>query len=247
LPTIQGIIAIVDGEDGRFLALMDSTEVTVTRTAAATAIAAKHLARRDATTLTLCGCGVQGRAHIRALAHVLPLRTVRLFDSDPAQIGRLAADLSSVAGLHVEPVKDLAAAVRSSDVCVTCTSSRAPLLTREGLAPGLFVAAVGADSHDKQELAPDVLATSKLVVDHLEQCATIGDLHHALAAGVMSRDAVHADLPDLVAGRRPGRENDAEITVFDSTGVATEDAAAALLVYRKAVERGLGMSLDLGG
>jgi ornithine cyclodeaminase/alanine dehydrogenase-like protein (mu-crystallin family) len=247
LPTIQGVIVIVDGEDGRFLALMDSAEVTVTRTAAATAIAAKHLARRDATTLTVCGCGVQGQAHVRALAHVLPLRTVRLFDSDQAQMDRLVAELSSVGGLQVESVKDLAAAVQTSDVCVTCTPSRIPLLTRAALAPGLFVAAVGADSHEKHELAPEILAASKLVVDHLEQCATIGDLHHALAAGVISRDAIHAELPDLVTGRRPGRENDTEITVFDSTGVATEDAAAALLVYRKAVERDLGLSLDLGG
>jgi ornithine cyclodeaminase/alanine dehydrogenase-like protein (mu-crystallin family) len=247
LPTIQGIIAIVDGEDGRFLALMDSIEVTVTRTAAATAIAAKHLARRDAATLTVCGCGVQGRAHVRALAHVLPLRRVRLLDADPAQAHRLAAELAGVPGLEVEPVTELAAAVRTSDVCVTCTPSRTPVLTRAALAPGLFVAGVGADSHDKHEIAPEVLSTAKLVVDHLEQCAAIGDLHHALAAGAMSRDAVHAELPDLVTGRRPGRETSGEITVFDSTGVATEDAAAALLVYRRALERDVGSLLDLDG
>jgi len=246
LPTVQGVIAVVDGDDGRFLALMDSTEVTVTRTAAATAIAAKHLARRDATALTVCGCGVQGRAHVRALAHVLPLRTVRLFDSDRAQADRLAHELSAVAGLTIEVVDDLTAAVRASDACVTCTPSRAPLLGGDALTPGLFVAGVGADSHDKHELAPEVLAASRLVVDHLEQCATIGDLHHALAAGAVSLDAVHATLPELVTGRRPGRTTDAEVTVFDSTGVATEDAAAALLVYRRAVEAGLGVSLDLG-
>src|SRR5262249_6207209 len=246
LPTVQGVIAVVDGDDGRFLALMDSTEVTVTRTAAATAIAAKHLARRDATALTVCGCGVQGRAHVRALAHVLPLRTVRLFDSDRAQADRLAHELSAVAGLTIEVVDDLTAAVRASDACVTCTPSRAPLLGGDALTPGLFVAGVGADSHDKHELAPEFLAASRLLVDHLEQCATIGDLHHALAAGAMSLDAVHATLPELVTGRRPGRTTDAEVTVFDSTGVATEDAAAALLVYRRAVEAGLGVSLDLG-
>jgi ornithine cyclodeaminase/alanine dehydrogenase-like protein (mu-crystallin family) len=247
LPVIQGVILVVDGEDGRLLALMDSGEVTMTRTAAATAIAARHLARPDATTLTLCGCGVQGGAHVRALAHVRPLRHVRLFDSDPAQADRLAAELSSVSGLRVERVTDLAAAVRTSDLCVTCTPSRSPVLTRQALAPGLFVAAVGADNPHKQELEPEILTVAKLVVDNLEQSATIGELHHALERGVLSRAAVHAELPDVVAGRRPGREHDAEITVFDSTGTATEDAAAALLVYRKAVARGLGLRLDLEG
>jgi alanine dehydrogenase len=247
LPVIQGVILVVDGENGRLLALMHSGEVTLTRTAAATALAARYLARRDAATLTLCGCGVQGGAHVRALAQVLPLREVRLFDSDAAQVERLAAELVAVPGLRVERVTDLAAAVRTSDVCVTCTPSRTPVLTREALAPGLFVAAVGADHPAKQELEPEILAVAKLVVDHLEQCATIGELHHALARGVLSRAAVHAELPDLVAGRRPGRENDAEITVFDSSGTATEDAAAALLVYRKAVARGVGLPLDLEG
>jgi alanine dehydrogenase len=247
LPTIQGVILVVDGENGRLLALMDSGEVTVTRTAAVTAIAARHLARPDAATLTLCGCGVQGGAHVRALAHVLPLRHVRLFDSDPAQAERLAAELSSVTGLRVERGTDLVAAVRTSDVCVTCTPSRVPVLTRAALTPGLFVAAVGADSADKQELEPEILTGAKLVVDHLEQCATIGELHHALARGLLSRAAVHAELPDVVAGRRPGREHDAEVTVFDSSGTATADAAAALLVYRKAVARGVGLPLDLEG
>ncbi len=247
LPAIQGVILLVDGENGRLLALMDSSEVTVTRTAATTAIAARHLARAAATTLTLCGCGVQGGAHVRALAHVLPLRDVRLFDADAAQAERLAAELSSVPGLRVERVTDLAAAVRTSDVCVTCTPSRSPVLTRAALAPGLFVAAVGADSASKQELEPEILTGAKLVVDSLEQSATIGELHHALARGLLGRADVHAELPDVVAGRRPGREDDAEITVFDSTGMATEDAAAALLVYRKAVARGVGLPLDLEG
>jgi ornithine cyclodeaminase/alanine dehydrogenase-like protein (mu-crystallin family) len=247
LPTIQGVILVVDGEDGRLLALMDSAEVTVTRTAAATAIAARHLARPDSATLTLCGCGVQGAAHVRALAHVLPLRRVRLFDADPAQAARLAAALASGSDLQVERVTDLAAAVRASDVCVTCTPSRAPVLTCEALVPGLFVAAVGADGAGKQELEPEILARAKVVVDHLEQCAAIGELQHALARGVLSRAAVHAELPDVVAGRRAGREHDAEVTVFDSSGTATEDAAAALLVYRGAVARGMGVSLDLAG
>ena len=112
--------------------------------------------------------------------------------------------------------------------------------------PGCFVAGVGADNEQKHELAPDLLARSVVVVDVLEQCARIGDLHHALAAGAIRREDVHAELADVVTGRRPGRRSASEITVFDSTGTALEDVAAALLVYERAVEQGSGMVVRLG-
>ncbi len=110
---------------------------------------------------------------------------------------------------------------------------------------GTFVAAVGADSEEKQELDPELLHASRVVVDHLEQCAAIGELHHALSRGILSRSQVHGELHQVVAGHRPGRTSPHEIFIFDSTGVALEDVAAARLVYERAVEAGVGTVIPL--
>ena len=209
LPAIQGVIVLCDADNGCPLAVMDSMEVTARRTAAATAVAAKWLARPDASTVTVCGCGSQGREQLRALARVLPLRRAYAFDLDEAKARAFARDLSAELGFEITPARDHAEAVRSSDVCVTCTPSRAPFLMRDHVAPGTFVAAVGADSSDKQELDPRLMAEAVVVVDVLDQCASIGDLHHALEAGVLTREAVHAELADVVTGRKPGRRSDA--------------------------------------
>jgi alanine dehydrogenase len=246
LPAIQGVIVLCDADNGCPLAVMDSMEVTARRTAAATAVAAKWLARPGSSTVTVCGCGSQGREQLRALSRVLPLRRAFAFDLDQAKAQAFARDLSQELGLEVTPTGDHAAAVRNSDVCVTCTPSRAPFMMRDHVVPGTFVAAVGADSPDKQELDPRLMAEAVIVVDVLDQCASIGDLHHALEAGVLTREAVHAELADVVTGRKPGRRSDQEITVFDSTGTAIEDVAAAVLVYERALAAGLGLAVDLG-
>lgn len=246
LPTIQGVIVLCDATDGRPLAVMDSMEITVRRTAAATAVAAKRLARPDAHTATLCGCGVQGRAQLRSLARVLPLRRAFAFDADPAAARAFAAELAPELGLEVTAVTDLAAAVAASDVCVTCTTARKAFLMKEHVRPGTFVAAVGADHPEKQELDPRLMASAVVVADVLEQCASIGDLHHALAAGAMVREAVHAELAEVVSGRKPGRRSAEEITIFDSTGTALQDVAAAAVVYEKAVARAIGLDVALG-
>jgi alanine dehydrogenase len=246
LPAIQGVIVLCDGDDGRPLAVMDSIEVTIRRTAAATAVAARRLARPDAKVVTICGCGNQGRAQLRALARVLPLQRAYAFDADEAAARAYARDLSAELSLDVRPVTDHVEAARGSDVCVTCTPSRQPFLFRDHVKVGTFVAAVGADSPDKQELDPALVAASVLVVDVLEQCASIGELHHALDAGVVTRRSVHAELADLITGRKPGRRSAEEITIFDSTGTALEDVAAAAVVYEKAVASGAGLTVALG-
>jgi alanine dehydrogenase len=130
---------------------------------------------------------------------------------------------------------------------VTCTPSRTPLLRREDVAGGTFIAAVGADNEDKVEIDPALMAAGTIVVDSLEQCATIGDLHHALARGALSMADVHAVLADVVAGRKPGRTSADEITIFDSTGVAIEDVAAAAVAYERAIALGRGITIDLAG
>jgi alanine dehydrogenase len=240
LPTIQGVVALCDAENGRLLALLDSIEITRLRTGAATAVAAKYLARPDSAVLSLFGCGRQARAQTECLATVLPLARVYASDINPlaAQgFARWARDTQGLETTVLEPGAALRQA-RSSDVIVTCTPAREYFLTRREVAPGAFVAGVGADAADKQELEPALLAESTLVTDVLEQCAVIGDLHHAIAAGLLDRAAVHAELAEVVAGTKPGRRRAEEVTVFDSTGTALEDVAAAALTYQRALARG---------
>jgi len=245
LPTIRGTLVLADAETGEPLAMMDSASVTALRTGAATAVAARRLARRDARSATIVGCGAQGDIQLAAIAAVLPLQQVRVYDTDGARAEALAARARAALPLRVEAATDLRAAVRGSDVCVTCTPSRRWVVGRDDVAPGTFVAAVGADAHGKQELEPSLLRASTVVADVLEQCAEIGELQHALAAGLMTRAEVHAELADVVVGRRPGRTRDDEITVFDSTGTALQDVAAALVVYEKATALGRGTEVKL--
>jgi len=245
LPTIQGVVVLSDARNGRVLAIMDSMEITILRTAAATALAARHLARPDAAIVTVCGCGAQGAAQLAAVVAARAVTRVFAHDRDHATAVRFARERTHALGITVEATADLASAARQSDIVVTCTPSRAPLLGVGDVRPGTFIAAVGADSDDKQELHPALLAAATLVVDSLEQCASIGDLHHALAAGLLTRDAVHAELGEVVAGLRRGRTSVDEITIFDSTGTALQDVAAASMVYERACAAAAGATVDL--
>ncbi|MFL6845041.1 MAG: ornithine cyclodeaminase family protein [Allosphingosinicella sp.] len=245
LPTIQGAILLCDGESGSLLAVIDSIEVTLRRTAAATALAARFLARRDSRTLLICGCGEQGAAHVAALRRVLPLEKGMAWDLDPKR-AQAFARAQSDAGFAMETAGDLAAAAAASDVIVTCTTARSPFLQASFVRPGTFVAGVGADSPDKSELDPELMRRSTVVADIAAQCLAMGDLNHAVAAGLMAEGDVHAEMADLVSGRKRGRASAEEITLLDSTGTALQDCAAAATIFRRAMDAGHGRSIDLG-
>ena len=243
LPTIQGLLVLFDATDGTPLAVMDSIEITCLRTAAASAVAAKYLSRDDARVLTIIGCGAQAMPHVRALRAVRPLAQLFAYDVDVARAAPLVL-LAKADGIAASTVTDYRAAVLASDVVVTCTPGRVPLLTSGDLPAGVFVAAVGADSEHKRELDPLLLAESVVVVDILEQCAAIGELHHALKAGVLTRDDVRGDLAGLVSGKFVGRRSRDERIIFDSTGTALQDVAAAAIVYERALRAGVGTALQ---
>ena len=219
LPTIQGVLVLFDATNGVPLAIMDSIEVTKQRTAAASAVAAKYLARADSRTLMIYGCGQQAAAQLAAMRSVLPIERVSVFDADRARAEAFAERHGAVVG------------EREADVIVTCTTSKKAFL-RE-IAKGTFVAAVGADNPEKSEIGPEAMKKAVVVADVLEQCATIGDLRAALAAGVMSRDDVRAELGAIVAGFAEGRRKTDEIIIFDSTGAGFQDAAAAVMAYER--------------
>jgi ornithine cyclodeaminase/alanine dehydrogenase-like protein (mu-crystallin family) len=245
LPTIQGMIVLCDAANGQPLALMDSMEITALRTAAATAVAAEHLARSDTRVATIVGCGKQGRAQLRALAQVRHLERVFAFDLDAGCARTFAREMQEQLGVEVTEAPHLKPATRQSDICVTCTPAGKFFLSPGDVSRGTFIAAIGADNECKQEIDPALLASSKVVVDALGQCAAMGDLHHALAAGLMKKSDVHAELGEVVAGRKAGRVSHAEVIIFDSTGMALQDVAAAAAAYERAIEAGRGLRLAL--
>ena len=246
LPTIQGVLVLFDPSNGVPLAVTDSMAITTLRTAAASAVAAKFLARREAHTATFIGCGVQARAHVAAISAVRELERVFVFDLDALKAATLAREMQALHAFEILVATDLGQATRDSDIVVTTTSSKSAFLGPDHLSSGAFVAAVGADNEHKQEIEVDLLRTSVIIADDLEQCATIGDLHHALDAGVVARRDVRATLDEVVCGVKPGRINEDEIIIFDSTGMAIEDVAAASIVFERALAEGAGLAVQLG-
>lgn len=240
LPTIQGIIVICDGANGQLLAIADSIEITIIRTGAATGIAARYLSHPHAHTATICGCGNQGKISLKALLRARNLEKIFAYDKDASQTERFIREFAEEVTVIPVSVDDLQTATKQSQILVTCTPSREPFIQAEYIQPGTFIAAVGADSEEKQELFPELLAGSKIVTDITEQSAQIGELHHALKAGLMSMDKVHAELGAIICGQKPGRESDEEVIIFDSTGMALQDAAAAAIVYEKAMAKEIG-------
>ena len=240
LPTIQGAVMLSDAVDGALLAIMDSISITALRTAAATAVATKYLARDECETALICGCGGQAAAQLRSLVRVRKPRRILAYDKDAGRAAAFAAALGKELAIPIAQTRDLAEAIRASAIVVTCTTARSFFVTREMVRPGTFIAAVGADDEQKQEIEPLLLAGARVVTDLTGQASRIGDLHHAIVAGAMSGDMVHAELGEVITGRKPGRLRDDETFVFDSTGTGLQDVAAAIAVYRRALAERAG-------
>lgn len=241
LPTIQGVLLLFDASTGKPLACMDSGLITAMRTAATTAVAAKYLALRHASSIAFIGCGIQARAHLDALRLVRGIKRLTAFDLNRTTADRFADYARERFQIVAEVAADAGRAAIRSEIVVTSTPSRQPLLKTGDVAAGTFVAAVGADNEHKNEIPADLLKQAVVIVDDLDQCSRMGDLHHALAQGVILPGHVHSSLDQIVAGLAPGRLSDDEIIIFDSTGVAIEDVAAAALVYERAENTGVGL------
>src|SRR5262249_28519774 len=239
-----GVIYLGDATNGRPLALMDSIEITINRTGAATTLAARHLARPDARVATICGAGVQGRIQLRAIVAAAKLERINIWDANQEAAAAFAEKKSKALCIDIRHASSLDV-VRDSDIVVTCTSAREAFLTAAHIRPGTFIAAVGADNSDKSEIDPKLYAASLAVVDSREQAAEIGDLRHALAAKAVTPAHVHATLGEVLAGAKPGRTDAASITLFASTGMGLQDVAAAAAVYRRALAAGVGQQLTI--
>src|SRR5438105_8593923 len=230
LPSGDGMFLLLDADTGVPAVLLEEHGyLTDFRTAAAVALTLKYLAPKDAHDALLVGAGALARLTARAMVAQMPLAWLTLWNRTPERAGQLARELAQVVETRIAPA--LESAVREARVIVTATASTTPLIMASWVAPGTHVTSVGTGSPEKIELEPALLARAdKLVADRVFQTERYGNLHHAVAAGVTTRKRVYAELGDLAAGRRPGRENPDEITVADLTGVGVQDAAIAQAV-----------------
>ncbi|MGB7332849.1 MAG: ornithine cyclodeaminase family protein, partial [Terriglobales bacterium] len=240
LPYITGLVILNDSETGAPIALMDCTWITAQRTGAATAVAAKYLARANSSTVGILGCGVQGRSNLEALKVLFPLRKVYAFDKHPDRAVCYAQEMSGKLGVEVVPVGEPKEAVVASDIVVTAGPIlRTPHATiqRGWLQEGVFASLVDFDSYWHRDALREA---DKFCTDDVPQ------LHYYRDLGYFQNiPAIHADLGELVTGRKVGRERPEERTIACNLGLALDDIAVAPLIYKRALEKGIGTWLPL--
>ncbi|HID90682.1 TPA: alanine dehydrogenase [Candidatus Bathyarchaeota archaeon] len=246
MPSIMATILLIDPMNGSLLAIMDGTWITAMRTGAAGGVAAKYLARRDSRVVGMIGAGVQARSQLIALREVMPeIGEVKVTSRTAGSRERYAKEMEEQLGLNVCPVDSVERAVRGSDIVVTVTPVRSPIVADEWIEPGTHINAIGADAPGKEELDPRILKRAKIVVDDLEQALHSGEINVPISRGVLRREDIHAELGEIVSGEKEGRVSPEEITIFDSTGLAIQDVATAWEVYLRARKQGIGHPIEL--
>ena len=235
-------------ETGALRAIMAANRLTGIRTGAATGVAAKYLSRADSCVLGVIGAGVQARYQVSALKEVRPLTEVRIFDVDFVKAEAFAREIELDLQVAARAVAHAREAVTGCDLVVTATAAKAPVFDGHWLDDGSHVSGVGSNAPNKKELDNNVFQRSRIVVDFRDQALQeAGDLQEALKMGAIQEDAISAELGEVITGRKPGRQNDREITLFKSVGMAIEDIATASFVYEAAVAAGVGTRIDLDG
>ena len=246
LPTTLGTLMLCDPATGAVSAIMDAGYLTAVRTGAASGVATKFLARRDASVCTVFGAGVQARKQLEAVHHVRPLRQAFVLDTVPEARNRFAVEMSQELEIPVEAVDNAEAAVRSSDIIVTASSSPTPVLDGSWLKPGTHINNIGSHAPTTRELDTATVARSYFVADLREaNLAEAGDILIPIEEGAVTADHIKANLGEIVIGEKPGRTDDQQITVFKSCGLAVQDVSTALAVVAAARARGVGTEVAL--
>lgn len=242
LPSTSGLMVLLSAKTGMVEALLlDNGYLTDVRTAAAGAVAARHLARPDASSACVLGAGTQGLLQLQALCLVRPISRATIWARDPAKAETAARRMEKVLGIPVAAEEDPEKAVAEADIAVTTTPATSPILRSAWLQPGQHVTAMGSDQHNKNEIEPACLARADLYVpDRISQTRELGELRSAIESGVIAADAAFAELGDIVSGRAEGRTSDAMITIADLTGTGVQDTAIATLARQRAIEEDAG-------
>lgn len=245
LPSLNGLMILLSTRTGLVDALLlDNGYLTDVRTAAAGAVAARHLARPDSAVAAILGAGMQARLQLEALTLVRPIREARIWARDAAKAAAMAGDLSAHLGFPVAAMATPEQAVRGADIVVTTTPAERPILRADWLQPGQHITAMGADSEHKNEIDPAAFARVTYIADRLSQTRRLGELHHAISAGLIAADAPFAELGEVIAGRATGRTRPDEITLADLTGTGVQDTAIANLALARARDAGAGRPID---
>lgn len=246
LPTVMAVIILSDPKNGFPLCIMDGTLVTNLRTGAAGAVAAKYLARKDSKTVGMVGCGEQAQTQLEGLRLIFNTKEIKLWSKDASR-SRNFINTARAGKEKISICKTVEDCVRGSDIVVTTTPSRKPIVEYSWLKQGCHINAIGADSKGKEELEPLILKKVKVVVDSFAQASHSGEINVPFSKGLIARSDVYAELGNIICGKKKGRVNESEITVFDSTGLAIQDLAVANLVYNFALKKKNGTEIDLIG
>lgn len=246
LPAILAAIMLFSAESGKLIAVMDGSYITAIRTAGASALATQALANPGRATLGILGAGVQARAHIQALARVRELRQIKIFSPSGVSATAIKRDMEKDLTASIETAPSAEAAVRESDLLVTVSTAKQPIVKSEWLKPGVHINAVGSHRPDSREIDGATLARAKVFVDSRDAImAECGDILLALKEKSVDESVIHGEIGEILAGTKPGRRSVDEITLYKSVGIAIQDVATANLVYRKALERNVGTEVEI--
>jgi ornithine cyclodeaminase len=246
LPSTNGMMVLLSSRTGLVQALLlDNGYLTDVRTAAAGAVAAKHLSRADSSVAAVFGAGMQAQLQLEALMLVRPIRAARIWARDRNKAELTRKSLTAKLGIRVDVVADPHVAVSGADIVVTTTPSDRPILNAEWLSPGQHLTAMGSDAEHKNEIDPAAFLRADLyVADRLSQTRKLGELHHAIAGGLVPADRVFPELGQVIAGQQPGRSSDSQITFADLTGTGIQDTAIATLAFARAQASGAGSNFE---
>jgi alanine dehydrogenase len=244
LPTVMAVVVLNSTETGAPLAVMDGSYLTDMRTGAAGGVATKYLARRDSRVVGMVGVGDQARTQLLAISEVMDIDEVKITSRKPSSCDSFEKEMKQAVNCDFTR-KGSIEDVCDCDVLVTTTPVRSPIVRSEWVRDGTHINAIGADAMGKQELESSLLKRSKVIVDDIVQASHSGEVNVSISSGAFSETDIYAELGEIVAGTKPGRESDEEITIFDSTGLAVQDLVTANMVYEKALEKGIGKKLEL--
>lgn len=246
LPSHLATIVLLNPDTGALLALLDGRYITEARTAAVSAVSARHMAKADASTLAIIGTGVQARSHLEALAEVRAIRHARVWSRQARSRDRFVEEMTGRVSARIEASDSAREAAEGADLVVLATSSPSPVVEDQWIGPGAHVMSVGACRPDQREMAPELVARGRVVVDsRAAALVESGDVVIGMRERRFDESHVAGELGEVVLGRVPGRTAQDEVTIFKSLGMAVEDVVTADLVFRKAAETGAGTELAL--
>ena len=244
LPTVIGTIILIDVRTGFPLSIMDGNIITSLRTSAASAIATKHLAKKNAKTLGLVGAGIQAESQIEALTENMKIEKISIYDIDHNKVRKFIEIMRKKSEIDMQ-FNSLEDTVKNNDILVTTTPVRKPIVKDRWIKDGTHINAIGADGPGKQELESSILKRSKIIIDDYEQAIHGGEVNVPLKRNIIKISDIHGEIGEIITKKKSGRTNSNEITIFDSTGLAIQDAALAAEIYKRAEMQNVGRFIRL--